>query len=111
MKKRRYISKVTVERERTFIFRNHPVAETGWCNQCGADVELSTVAEAAREMGLGELAVYRLIEAGDLHFIQEDDVNILACLNSLRSIQQTGTNEPDQNQKCDEGKITQDPDA
>lgn len=61
--------------------------QAGWCKQCSAEVELITVAEGAREIGLGELAVYRLIEAGDLHFIQKDDVNILACLNSLRRLQ------------------------
>jgi hypothetical protein len=87
MMKRRHIRKLTVERERTFIFRSHAVVQAEWCKQCSAEVELITVAEAAREIGLGELAAYRLIEAGDLHFTQKDDVNILVCLNSLRRIQ------------------------
>jgi hypothetical protein len=102
MKKRRHIRKLTVERERAFIFRRHAVVQTGWCKQCGVEVEFSTVAEAARETGLSELVVYRLIEAGDLHFLQEDDVNILACLNSLRSIQQrlkTAIDELDQKEE------------
>ena len=48
-----------------------------------------SVAEAAQETKLGELALYQLIESGDLHFQREGDVNILVCLDSLRCNQRS----------------------
>jgi hypothetical protein len=88
MNKQRRIRRFTVEREQTFIFRSHEIVLVGWCDQCELEVELVTVANAAREAGLSELVLYRLIEGGEVHFIQEDEVNIFACLNSVRCIQQ-----------------------
>ena len=46
-----------------------------------------SIAHAANETGMSELAIYQLIEAGDVHFI-EDANHIFACLGSLRSIRQ-----------------------
>ena len=75
-----------METERTFIFRSHGGLRIGWCQQCEAEVGLMNVADAANETGMSELAIYQLIEAGDLHFV-EDANHIVACLSSLRSIQ------------------------
>ena len=46
-----------------------------------------SVVEAAKETGLSELAIYQLIESGDLHFIEDANRHIVACLSSLRCIQ------------------------
>ena len=46
---------------------------------------MSTVAGAAREAGLNELAIYQLIDAGTLHFREDEDGRVLVCLNSLCS--------------------------
>lgn len=43
-----------------------------------------SVAAAAQETKFSELALYQLIESGDVHFEREGDVNILVCLDSLR---------------------------
>ena len=45
-----------------------------------------SVGDAANETGMSEMAIYQLIECGDLHFI-EDANRIVVCLSSLRSIQ------------------------
>lgn len=97
MKKRRRITKFTVETERTFVFRNRGGSRVAFCDRCGS-VELMAVADAAMEAGRSELAIYQLIQAGSVHFV-EDEGRILVCLRSLCGIQQTldeGSNEKDQ---------------
>lgn len=87
MKKRRRITKLTVETERTFIFRNRGESRAAFCDHCGIDVELMGVADAAMETGRSELAIYQLIQAGSVHFIEDDEGRILICFSSLRRIQ------------------------
>jgi len=99
VKKPRRIRKLTLERERTFIFRSRGASRLGWCEECQAEVELMSVAVAAQHTKFSELALYQLIETGGLHFEREGDVNILVCLNSLRHNQRSleeGRNEQTQ---------------
>ena len=91
IRKPRRIRKLTLETERTFIFRIRSELRFGWCPQCGVEVEMISVVDAANETGMSELAIYQLIESGDLHFI-EDSNHIVACLSSLRSIQNNERN-------------------
>jgi hypothetical protein len=83
MKKRRRITKFTLETERVFVFRSRNSCEPGWCVRCGAETQLATVADAARETGLSELLIYQLLDAGALHFREDADGRLLVCLNSL----------------------------
>ena len=48
-------------------------------------MELMAVADAALETDQSELAIYQLIQAGSVHFV-EDESHILVCLTSLRRI-------------------------
>ncbi len=72
-----------IETERTFIFRNFGGQRPGWCVGCGAETQLTTVAEAAREAGLSELALYELLDDGALHFREDEEGRVLVCVNSL----------------------------
>lgn len=83
MKKARRITKFTVETERVFIFRTAGNSQTDWCSECAAETQMASVAYAAREAGLNELAVYQLLEARVLHFREDADGRVLVCLNSL----------------------------
>jgi hypothetical protein len=83
MKKPRRTTKFTIETERTFIFRNFGGQQPGWCVGCGAEVLMTTVAEAARETGLSELTIYQLLDARTLHFREDGEGRVLVCLNSL----------------------------
>ena len=83
MKKPRRTTKFTIETERTFIFRNSGGKQPGWCEGCGAEAQMATVAEAAREAGLSELAIYQLLDARTLHFREDGEGRVLVCLNSL----------------------------
>lgn len=83
MKKSIRTTKVTIETERIFTFRNYDRQQSGWCLGCGAPTQMATVAEAAREAGLSELAIYQLLDARALHFREDVDGRVLVCLNSL----------------------------
>ena len=107
LKNRRRIRKLTLETERTFIFRSRGASKLGWCEQCQAEVELMSVADAAQETKFSELALYQLIESGYLHFEREGAVNILVCLHSLRrnqrSLEEADSNK-DRKETINEGK-------
>lgn len=83
MRKPIRITKVTIETERTFIFRNSNGQQPGWCVTCDSEAQMTTVARAAREAGLSEFAIYQLLNAQALHFCEDADGRILVCLNSL----------------------------
>jgi hypothetical protein len=86
--KAKRITKVTVETERLFIFRNAGTAEADWCSECAAETQVATVAHAAREAGLSEWAIYQLLDGRALHFSEDADGRVLICLNSLGRIVQ-----------------------
>jgi hypothetical protein len=77
------ITKLTMETERIFTFRSLDVFQRSWCEGCGAEAPMATVAAAAREADLAELAIYQLIDARALHFTEDAEGRVLVCLNSL----------------------------
>jgi hypothetical protein len=83
MKRRKRTAKVTIETERTLIFRNSSRLQEGWCVACGSKAQMTTVIGAAREAGLSELAIYQLLEVGAIHMSADSDGRILICINSL----------------------------
>jgi hypothetical protein len=89
--KQKAMRRITIETERTLIFRNRNGLRAAWCTECGAEVQLATVEAAAQATETSELFVYQFIESGKLHFIEMDDRRIWVCLNSLR--RQFGTTE------------------
>lgn len=80
----RRVRRVTVKTERTLVFRSRGSVRIQWCAGCAAEVGMVYVDGAAREVGLGELAIYRLIEERALHFREDAEGRVLVCLNSLR---------------------------
>ena len=96
--------KLTIETERTFIFRSRGWSRIGWCQQCESEVELMSVVDAANETGLSELAIYQLIESGDIHFIEEAN-HIVVCLSSLRGIRQMLETRRSRNERILEGGV------
>jgi hypothetical protein len=84
MDKPKRIRRVTGKTERTYVFRNRDSVRVVWCAECGAEVGMLSVDGAAREAGVGELAIYRLVEERVLHFNEDDAGRLLVCLNSLR---------------------------
>jgi hypothetical protein len=75
--------KLTIDSERTFIFRILGGPKVRWCEGCGAEAPLMNMADAARETGLSEFAISQLIDEGTLHSRQDAEGRVLICLNSL----------------------------
>ena len=78
------VRRVTVKTERTFIFRSRPEVRTGWCRECNAEVGMKSVAGAARELGLSELELYRLVDSRTVHFSEDIEGGLMICLRSLK---------------------------
>lgn len=57
-----------------------------WCEECGNEVRMVTADEAAILAGLSSRAIYQLIEARELHFVETPDGIVFICLNSLGSL-------------------------
>jgi hypothetical protein len=55
----------------------------GWCEQCACEVERVTPEEAAAIARVNPRAIYRRLEAGDLHFVEEGGGALWICLHSL----------------------------
>jgi hypothetical protein len=55
---------------------------TAWCAQCGRTVSLISPDAAAKLAGMSTRAIYRQIEAGQLHFTETAD-ELLICLDSV----------------------------
>jgi hypothetical protein len=47
------------------------------------------VADVALESGRSELVIYELIQAGRLHFVEDDKGHILVCFSSVRQLEKT----------------------
>jgi hypothetical protein len=76
-------TKITVERERLLVISRQRRQVVAWCQTCSAEVDMLAVEEAAALTGLSQRAVFRLLEAGSLHFTENHESEVLICLNSL----------------------------
>lgn len=74
--------KITFETERLLVITARRTC-FGWCAACGDRVRMITVDEAAVRAGTSALAIYRMAEAGEVHFIETAAGALLICLNSL----------------------------
>jgi hypothetical protein len=81
--KRTRKTKITVERERLLVISRPRRQVVGWCKPCSAEVDMFALEEAAALTGLSQRALFRLLEAGGLHFTENDRGEVLICLNSL----------------------------
>jgi hypothetical protein len=81
MKKRR-IEIISVTEQR-WIIRGHSRGRNAWCTECGKDSLMIAPEEAARLCGANARAIYRWVEAAEIHFIEEQDNVLLVCLASV----------------------------
>jgi len=77
-------TRITVETHHVSIIREMS-SEPRWCGTCGDRVEMVAVDTAAALSGLSPRAVYRKIEAGELHCDETGEGLTLVCLPSLRA--------------------------
>ena len=81
IKKRKHITRVVVETERTLVISaGSPVLA---CDLCGGQAVMVTLNEAARISGMGELTLCRLVETRAVHSLESVDGLLFICLESL----------------------------
>jgi len=75
--KRTRRTRTTVEQREVVIIRN--LRKQGFCAGCSEQTALISVEEGVRISGLSSRAVYRLIEAGRIHFAETAEGSVLIC--------------------------------
>lgn len=77
---RRFIS---VETEQISFLINRASADFEICDRCEKENVMLEPEKIAQVTKIKQREIYRLIETGDLHFIERDDEKIFVCLESL----------------------------
>lgn len=81
MKKRTV--EIILERDEVFILPAPAATLRGWCDACGAEAEFASPDAAAVLLHTTTRALYRLVEAAAVHFIESPDGLLLICLRSI----------------------------
>ena len=76
------ITAETIQRT-TIRWRHTPTV--AWCEECAAQVSMLTTSEAAAITRTTVRAIFRRVEAGELHFVEPAGGELLVCRNSLTS--------------------------
>lgn len=76
-------TEITIEKQRLLLISGRRVSATGWCDPCGAQVDLVTAETAAALSGVSTRAIYRRVESGELHFTEVREGLLLVCRESL----------------------------
>jgi len=83
MRRKKKTTIVTFEsRERTTIRQSAP-SLVAWCEQCGTEVLMVTPNEAAMMSQTDARAIFRRVEAREIHFIEDRRGELMVCSNSL----------------------------
>lgn len=76
-------TEITLEIEEKIVLRQGEMLVAAFCEECQALVNMASPQIAAILSGSSEREIFRLIEAGHIHFVETGRVFI--CLNSLMS--------------------------
>jgi hypothetical protein len=76
------ITEVEVETEEIVVVRVRATC-MAWCPGCSAEVVMARPEAAAARAGLRVREIYRLVEAGSVHFLESADGTVLVCVDSL----------------------------
>lgn len=85
MKTRR--TKTTIEIHQVYLVRQGESFAPVLCSDCATGVaSMVTPEEAANVTGVPRRSIYRLVEAGLIHYLEAADDSLLVCLNSIPTI-------------------------
>jgi NADH dehydrogenase FAD-containing subunit len=76
------ITEVEVETEEIVVMRVRATC-VAWCAGCSAEVVMARPEAAAARAGLRVREIYRLVEAGSVHFRELSDGTVFVCLESV----------------------------
>jgi hypothetical protein len=74
---------ITAETYQRTTVRLRRTGTIAWCGQCASATCMLTPGEAAALMRTTVRAIFRRVEAGELHFLEIDSGELLVCRNSL----------------------------
>lgn len=79
--------RITVETHSLTILRMRDNSTSAmWCADCGSQTQSVTVELAARVCSVSQRAIFRLVQAGRLHFNETPAGELLICAESLRRL-------------------------
>ena len=78
-------AEIKFETEETILFRQGPAAMTEYCPECRVIVDMISPRAMAIFAKVSERVVFRMIENGDLHFVE--NAGVFVCLNSFTAIE------------------------
>lgn len=74
---------ITVETKRVTLAGGRRISLSAQCKPCGARVLLLTPEDASAVSGVAARQLYRWLEAGLIHFVEEPGEPLLVCTASL----------------------------
>ena len=86
MRRKKKTTIVTFESRERITIRSGQKPFIAWCGRCCADVLMVTPNEAATVAGTDDRAIFRAIEAGEIHFIEGPKGDLLVCSSSLGAV-------------------------
>ena len=73
--------KITVTRRELLytLSERRRVSRTAWCTECGGDFSVLTPGLAAEFLSVSTREIYRMVEAGRLHYVEAPDQELFIC--------------------------------
>lgn len=84
--KRKRQTRTTIEMREVVVIRGSPKRQSVFCPECSEAAVFVTVEEAVKLTGISARAIYRLIEAGSVHFAETADGLTLICPATLLAL-------------------------
>lgn len=73
----------SVEIDDVFVVQRLGRSVEGWCPGCGGVATLVTPEDAGVLAGTGARSIYRLVESGEIHWVEGPGELLLVCVGSL----------------------------
>jgi hypothetical protein len=94
-------TEITIETEEVIVIRQRRRLFRAYCAGCAQQVIMVTVDQAAAAADKSSRLIYRMAEAGSIHFLETPEGFLLICLQSLISSDRNDVNCPDQDDARD----------
>ena len=83
MRRKKKTTIITFESHERTTIRRDVRQRVAWCERCGVEVQMVTPGEAAAVAKTDARAIFRGVEAGEIHFLETRDSGLMICTNSL----------------------------
>jgi len=76
-------TEITIEASRLTLISRSGGATSAWCSLCDAQVEMISPDQAASLLRVSTRIIHRMVDEGNLHFVETPDGALLICVKSL----------------------------